>query len=165
MISYSVDNDKRFQRAINNATRKVSDLRFAFKEIARDWRKSNQAQFTLRGSGLYPPLNSQYEERKKRIYGNQPIMVASGNLRDSLTKAGGDHIEVVKKDSLTFGTANDYAVFHQSDRPRTKIPQRKVLFIGPEAPSTAPNEITGRLARFTAILDNEVHRQMKGALS
>lgn len=164
VISYSVDNDKRFRNAVRDATRKVSDLRFAFKEIARDWRKSNQAQFTLKGSGLYPPLNPDYAERKRRIYGNQPIMVASGELKKSLTRTGGDNISLVKKDSLTFGTANDYAVYHQSDRPRKKLPQRKVLFIGPEAPSTAPSEITGRLERFTAILEQEVKRQLGSAL-
>ena len=43
-------------------------------------------------------------------------------------------------------------MFHQSDRPRSKIPLRKVLFIGPEAREFATSEQIGRLERWTSIL-------------
>ena len=95
-------------------------------------------------------------------------MVASKTLRDSVagivglqSKPSDDSILRIGKQSLILGTKVPYGIFHQSDEPRkSNLPQRKFLFIGPEAPSTAPSGITGRLERWLSILDAEVQRQL-----
>lgn len=163
IISYEIENDIEFKRALDDALSQVQDLRFAFGEIARDFFKSNQAVFNLKGSGLYPPLNKKYEERKARIYGaGRPILVASGRLKNSLTGTPNvDSILKIGRQALIMGTRVPYGVFHQSDSPRSKIPLRKFLFIGPEAPSSAPSRITGRLERWLRIIDDEVARKLK----
>lgn len=160
--SYVIENDAEFKRQIEQALSKVGDLRIAFKLIAKDWRKSNRAQFTLRSSGLYPALSPRYAERKKKEVGDKPILVRSGRLRDSVTgQPNGDSILNITKTSLLMGTKVPYGIYHQSDEPRKKIPLRKFLFIGPEAPRNAPSAVTGRLERWINILNAEVERKLK----
>lgn len=167
--SYTIENDQAFNQKLKNAAKEVGDLRFAMGEIARDWFKSNKAQFSLKGSGQYPPLSEKYAERKRRIGGSLPILVGfkpnggrSGRLMDSLTGTPNtDSVLRIGNASLVIGTKVPYGVYHQSDRPRSKIPLRKFLFIGPEAPKSAPSEITGRLERWYQIIDAELSRKMR----
>lgn len=159
--SYVIENDAQFKAAISRAAGKVDDLRFAFGEIARDWFKSNTAQFSLKGSGQYKPLSPEYQARKRKEVGAQPILVRSGRLRDSMSgQPNQDSIVQIGKQSLILGTKVSHGIFHQSDAPRRKIPLRKFLFIGPEAPSTAPSAVTGRLERFLKIIELEVARKL-----
>lgn len=159
--SYSIQNDREFGAAIERAASQVSDLRVAFGLIARDWFKSNKAQFSLKGSGQYQPLSEKYAIRKAKKHGNKPILVATGRLRDSLTNQGTDEsiIRITEK-SMILGTTVPYGVYHQSDAPRSKIPLRKFFFIGPEAPRSASSEVTGRLERWINILELETARKL-----
>lgn len=161
--SYIIENDQAFKDALNRASEKVSDLRVAFKLIQDDWIKSNKAQFTLQGSGQYPPLSKKYAARKAVTHPGAPILVRSGRLRDSVARraATADSIREIGKLSMVLGTRTPYGIFHQSDAPRRKIPQRKFLFIGPEAPRNAPSPITGRLQRWLSILEAETQRKLE----
>lgn len=162
--SYILQNDAKFRAAIKKAGKRVEDLRLAFNLIALDWLKSNRTQFTLKGSGLYPPLSPDYAARKARQFPGAPILVASGRLRDSVTqKSHFDNIIEVGRQFLVMGTKTPYGIFHQSDAPRKKIPLRKFLFIGPEAPSHARRADAGRLERWLGILEGEVQRQLDKA--
>lgn len=158
LTSYEIKNDREFRAAVDDAIKKVGDLRAAFMLIANDWFKSNRAQFQLKGSGLYPPLDPVYAARKARMFGgNKPILVLTGRLRDSVTKKSHpDAVLKIGKDFLIMGTTVPYGIYHQSDRPRSKIPLRKFLFIGPESPQAARSIRTGRLERFLSILEAEV---------
>jgi len=162
VTSYIIENDKEFARQIDGAVKRVGNLRVAFTIIAKDWRKSNKAQFTLKNGGQYPPLSQRYAETKKLKYGNEPILVRTGRLRDSVSGTlNDDSIQVISGDGLIMGTRVPYGIYHQSDKARQKIPLRKFLFIGAEAPRTAPRAITGRLERWIAILSAEVDRKLK----
>lgn len=162
--SYILQNDAKFRAAIKDAGSRVSDLRLAFELIALNWLKSNITQFTLSKSGLYPPLSPAYAERKARLFPGASILVATGRLRDSVTQRGHrDNIIEVGKQFLVMGTKTPYGIFHQSDAPRRKIPLRKFLFIGPEAPQHARRADAGRLERWLGILEGEVQRQLDKA--
>ena len=170
VVSYEVENDKRLERRLKEAKRKVSDLRFAFGEIARDWWKSNKTQFNLKSSGLYPPLSPEYDERKRKLAGrNLPILVGadpgggeSGRLRDSVSGTpNSDSILVIRKLFLVLGTSVPHAPYVQGGTSR--MPERKFMFIGPEAPRAAGNPIRGRLSRWLQILEADVARQLKSA--
>jgi len=159
--SYIIQNDARFRAAIKKAVDEVDDLRFAFNEISRDWLRSNMAQFTLKGSGLYPPLSAKYAARKAVKFPGASILVATGQLRDSVTqRSHPDNIIEVGKQTLVMGTKTPHGIFHQSDAPRKKIPLRKFLFIGPEAPQHAQRADAGRLERWLGILGAEVQRKL-----
>lgn len=56
-----------------------------FEEISRELAIAEQAWFTSEGSGSWEPLSLQYAERKATEFPGQPILVASGELRDWLT--------------------------------------------------------------------------------
>lgn len=151
-ISFSIENDLQFKKSLDNALDQVEDLRFAFGEISRDFFRSNIAVFTLKGNGRYPPLNPEYQKRKDRVYGRRlPILVASGRLKRSLTGApNSDSIVRIGKKAMILGTKVPHGVYHQSDEPRSKIPQRKFLFID-----------DARRKRWIRIIDDEVVRKLK----
>ncbi len=62
-----------------------------------------------------------------------------------------------------FGTTIRYGIYHQSDEARSKIPLRKFLFIGPEAPSFATSEQQGRLQRWLGYIEDHIAREAKKA--
>lgn len=160
--SYSIENDRQFAAEIEKSVKLVGDLRVAFGLIGRDWFKSNRAQFSLKGSGQYTPLRERYAQEKRRAVGNKPILVRSGRLRDSVTNFGSaDSVINITQTAMILGTRVPHGIYHQSDKPRRVIPLRKFLFIGPEAPRTAPSQITGRLERWMGILATETARKLK----
>lgn len=56
-----------------------------FEEISRELAVAEQAWFTSEGSGSWEPLSLAYAEQKASKFPGQPILVASGELRDWLT--------------------------------------------------------------------------------
>lgn len=55
-VSYKVENDKQFQKTIDDAFKEVSDLRVPFKNILRQFYQSRKAIFKLKGAGQYSPF-------------------------------------------------------------------------------------------------------------
>lgn len=158
--SYIIENDKAFADALGKAAERVSDLRVAFKLIQNDWIKANKAQFSLKGSGQYPPLSDAYSDQKFLDVGDKPILVRTGRLRDSLSQRGGtaDTISRVGKITMVLGTRVPYGRFHQTGT--EKMPMRKILFIGPEGRDNGDGT-RGKLERWLAILEAEVQRQLR----
>jgi len=182
--SYSVDNDRTFRRALDKAAGEMSDLRIPFRLIAFDFYKSQGAIFGLKGPGQYPDLSTKpftawwekgalrrrysggYKEYKKAKYGfAYPILRARGALEEAASKMGGrGNITQIQAARLTMGVDDavvPYAKFHQSDGSRGLLPQRKFLFIGPEAPRFATSEQTGRLERWMGILDSFTRQRLE----
>lgn len=155
--SYNVDNDKRFRKAIQELSEEVQDLRIPFGLILKDFYKSEQSIFQLKSEGRYPVFKGKklksgktaYQEYKIKKYGfDYPLLVARGKLAASLLGPNNQgSIADIKPLSLIFGTSIKYGVYHQSDAPRSKIPLRKFLFIGPES-GFANDEQKGRLERW-----------------
>ncbi len=168
--SYTVDNDKRFRAAIERASQVSQDLRVPFGLILKDFYKSEQAIFKLKGPGQYPPFkgekdpktgHTKYQDRKLRKYGfDYPLLVATGRLAASLLGPNNPgSVSKITNLSLTFGTSVPYGIYHQSDDPRAKIPLRKFLFIGPEAPQFATSEQQGRLERWLGYIGDFIARE------
>lgn len=166
-ISYSVDNDGRFQKAIEAAYEAVGDLSIAFGLIAQDFYKSEQAIWQLGGPGQYPDLGGLKPTAKKteaakrakeRRFGFvYPLLKATGFLEQSMTSpSGAGSVCEIGPSTLILGTTVPYAIYHQSDAPRRKIPLRKFLFIGPEAVQFATSDQMGRLERWLGILNGVV---------
>jgi len=183
--SYTVDNDKRFRNALKRAAEFSTDFRIPFGLILRDFYKSEQAIFKLKGPGKYPPFKksvgeykqtgkkrafetaaySAYQKYKLGKFGfDYPLLVATGKLAASLLGPNNPgSIANVTNLSLVFGTSVEYGIYHQSDEPRSKIPLRKFLFIGPEAPTFATSEQQGRLERWLYIMQDHLNRSIEGA--
>jgi phage gpG-like protein len=161
--SYIVDNDKSFRNAIKRVGDATQDLRIPFGQILRDFYKSEQAIFKLKSPGKYPDYvdgdKSKYAARKQIKRGfRYPLLVDSGRLAASMLGPNNPgSISKITKLSLTFGTSVSYGIYHQSDKARkTRLPQRKFLFIGPEAPRFASSDQVGRLQRWLGYLNDHM---------
>lgn len=174
--SYEVENDEKFQAAIDKAIRTVGNLRIPFELISDDFYKSEKAIFQLKSAGKYPDFGGLRPNERVRWQGelvskrevarikkreevgfDYPLLKRSGKLMRAVTKPNAKgSINEIRKDSLTIGTNLPYAVFHQSDKARTKMPLRKFLFIGPEAKRFANSNQVGRLKRWVGIMEDFV---------
>lgn len=169
-VSYNIDNDRKFRNALIRAGEQIGDLRVPFGLILADFYRSEQAIFKLSGPGQYPPFqgktlsdgNTAYQRRKKKMVGfDYPLLVKSGALAASvLGPSNPSSIAEIGPLSLIFGTSIPYGVYHQSDAPRTKIPLRKFLFIGPESQFNT-SETAGRTGRWLNILNDAVLRNIR----
>lgn len=161
-FSYTVDNDRIFRNQIQRALLEVNNLTVPFNQIAFDWYKSNKSIFGLKGPGQYPDLSKGYRKFKIIKYGfDYPILKATGRLESSvLSKDSPESIYINTGQSITLGTQVPYGIYHQSDRSRSKIPLRKFIFIGPEAPRFATSEQMGRPERWLNIINNYVLKKM-----
>jgi phage gpG-like protein len=170
--SYQVDNDRKFRNALKEAAQTVEDFRVPFGLILSDFYKSQQAIWKLKGPGKYPPFKGErnpktgmtaYQAQKKKAVGfDYPLLVRSGALAASLSgPSNPGSISKITNLSLIFGSSIKYGIYHQSDEPRSKIPLRKFLFIGPEAASFATDEQKGRLERWVGYINDHVARQIK----
>lgn len=129
LISYDIDNDKRFRNALDKAIKEVEDLRFPMGEISRDIFKNTMKNFILKGTGKYPPLNPKYAAYKNKVKPSAPILVFSGRLRDSVTGSGNNESIInIGKESLVQGTQVPYAAALQKGSSRG-MPERKYYFI------------------------------------
>lgn len=173
--SYTVDNDKRFRNALAAAAEISQDFRKPFGLILRDFYKSEASIFKLKSAGKYPPFKGErdkrtgmtkYQAAKKKAVGfDYPLLVRTGSLAASLLgPSNKGSISKVTNLSLIFGTSIEYGIYHQSDEARSKIPLRKFLFIGPEAPTFATSEQQGRLQRWLGIMSDHVLNETKKAV-
>jgi phage gpG-like protein len=167
MISYSIDNDRRFRNGLERAKSATSDLRVPFTLIANDFYRSQRAIFNLKSPGQYPDLAA--STKKQRDHDGQPyypiLVGVSGDLFRAASMRGADgNVTLIGKQTLAMGVdarVIPYAIYHQSDKPRKKIPQRKFLFIGPEAKQFANSDQMGRLERWLNTLNSYVLKVMK----
>jgi phage gpG-like protein len=176
-ISYDIKMDQAFEAGLKRAQQQVEDLRPALKSIAADFYRSEKSIFMLKSAGGYPdfkispittdkgtytPKESAYKIRKKKMYGfDYPLLKATGALADSLlSPSGKGSIYQLDKQSLTIGSDIPYLKYHQSDEPRSKMPLRKALFIGPETTTPSNPQLQGRMPRWLNILNTYVLRSM-----
>ncbi len=174
--SYVVDNDKRFELALSRAILEVQDLRVPFQQISKDFYRSERAIFQLKGPGQYPDIGGMNPnqivgsrtrgeiaaDRKQAKFGFvYPLLRASGALEASVTTPNAEHsVLQINKQSMVIGTTIPYGIYHQADGPRRKLPQRKFLFIGPEAPQFATSDMMGRTERWLNYINDFVLAKM-----
>ncbi len=182
IISFIPENDVSFQRGLDRLAASTDDFRIPFRLIANEFFQSNKKLFTLGGPGLYQDLapakgiasaggittTSDYKEQKEARLGfAYPILRGrTQRLENSLTKPRDkEAVNIVKKNEMELGTDTPYAIYHQSDRPRSKLPQRKVIFIdGGPAEIAKDAEIAGRTERWLNIINDHVVQLITGEI-
>jgi len=160
---YEVDKNKKFRRALEQAAGKVEDLRVPLEEIAQNWFSTNTVIFEQKGPGKFEDLTSQTKQKKMREIGTAyPILYRYGFLRESLTNPNDSFaMKMVDKKSLQLGTKVPYAMFHQLGT--KNMPQRMVVFIGPESPFKDDAGIRDRVKNWSKILLDFVIAKTKGS--
>ena len=122
--------DLDFERYVDQ----VTDLRPVWKAGDSVWKREIGRVFQNEGNpdgekwvGL---SKTTAKERKKKGFGAyHPILVRTGRLRDSVVGRTKDTIDNMYHDSWLIGTTVPYGTYHQSRRPRRKLPRRAFLVI------------------------------------
>lgn len=162
-IQFKVDENGAFRAALDRAKAVVKDLKQPFNAIADDFFRTQGEFFALSGPGPFPDLKPRYKVRKQAIYGfAYPILRAGGSLEAAATGGSGSVREIGELEAV-FGVDErqvPHAVYHNSDAPRSKIPLRKFVFVGPEAPQFAIGEQKTRVDRWKNILNDYVLQRL-----
>jgi len=162
--SYIVENDEKLALAMERAARTTDDLRVPLRSIAKDFRKSRQAIFNLKGPGQYPDLKETTKKSKERAVGFvYPILKLTGRLDASVTNSGDkENVTRIRKLSMDLGTKTPYAIYHQNGT--SKMPLRKFLFVGPESSRFANSQISGFPERALNTLNSFVLRKLGNSM-
>jgi phage gpG-like protein len=100
------------------------DIRPPLLQVATDVRDITEERFERQGPGWAPLAPSTLQAKAAK--GQDPrILHATQALRESLTRLGGKHVEIVADDSLLMATQDEKARYHQEGTSR--MPARKVV--------------------------------------
>jgi len=138
-FQYEVLGEKQVGFTFKELEVKVTDLREPFAEIAQDYYEGEEKTFdeegAFEGKPSWTPLSEDYAKRKKMIWGDMPILVASGALKRAAVSntADGSVFRLGKTDlamgvNLPVGGWN-LALLHQLGT--RKMPSREVIRITP----------------------------------
>jgi phage gpG-like protein len=156
VIEFVVDQDKRFQKSVQDALKQVSDLTIPFNLITKSWFKGNKSIFSLSGKGKYEDLSPKYKARKASVLGSAyPILRGmTGRLESSITDpTSRDSIAVIlNKRSLVLGTSTPYGPYLQMGT--NKMPARPFILLGAE--QVSPSEINRRKEAWINIIGDYV---------
>lgn len=128
-FSFTIEGEEQVARMLSRTTEKINDLRPFLDGVSTFLSTVAMAeQFSTEGgrTGGWAALSPRYAEDKLQRWGSQPILVASGRMRQSLTGGGAGSVSrQIGGDTLEFGTSVPYARFHQSGTSR--MPQRRIM--------------------------------------
>lgn len=133
-VEVTIEGTEELLRAFGKVQRGIVDLRQlgTWDAVAAVFYKIVYGQFASEGadgkSGSWKKLSPKYEAAKFRKWGQVPILQASGRLWRSLTQKGAkDSVYAAKAMELTIGSSVEYGGYHQSRKPRTRLPRRPPL--------------------------------------
>lgn len=181
MLNIEVDVDKKIPELLRQAKEAGVNLTIPFTLIAKSWFKANRSIFTQPGPGRYPDLGgfnpnapawkgakitrrTYAKFRKLKEHGFvYPLMRASGALESSITDpTDSNSINlIINQNTLYLGTRVEYAPYHQSPAPRSKIPFRPIVFIGVE--QLATTEQRNEYTRWINILEDSIQQKLDQA--
>jgi phage gpG-like protein len=103
------------------------DLRPVLKVVGIGYRKEVEQTFNReqpRDKALvWAPLTQKYADKKFEEYGEQPLLVRTGALKDSMIKQGAaGNITLISSNKAVFGSTISYGKFH--DEGTSKMPKR-----------------------------------------
>lgn len=115
-LLFEVDGDVQIERTLLRMAGRTDDMSDGLQLVADSFLHAEERQFASQGgyaSGGWKPLAPSTLIRKARAGLDSRILHATGDLRASLTRRGGDHIQIVTPSSLVFGSSVPYGKFHQ----------------------------------------------------
>lgn len=151
-FQFAIDNEAEFSRQLERLGELTSDFRIPLNLIANDFFRSQKKIFTLRSAGRYPELAQSTIDQKERLLGKGnawPILFRTGRLaKSTLSRNHPESGFYIGTQELVLGTKVPYAIYHQSDAPRSRIPLRKVVFLDGGPFDEAKDGKNGRRERW-----------------
>ena len=133
-FTLKVNGVKQLDLALGLMGKAVKDLSPVWPEVDEYLRGAVGGQFGTigrRGGSEWAKLSPKYKIWKDYFYPGRPILVRTGDLKQSLVEFGGNHIFKAERASMTFGSRIPYAGYHQSGtrtmpaRPPIQMIQKK----------------------------------------
>jgi len=129
-----LEGEKELLRALNNVGKVAKDLRPLWITLFLDFYKTEENMVfrsgqNVGGPGKYRDLKESTKRQKRRRYGSEyPVLVASGRLKRSLSKPGGENIARSTKTEGEIGTRVPYGILLQEGT--RNMPSRPPIIMG-----------------------------------
>lgn len=143
-FTFAVEGEAQVDRTLARFADNVGDATPVWNKLADRFATVERRQFDSEGaygSGGWPALSPKYAAWKARHFPGAPILVRSGELRDSLTERPFG-IEVIQPGSMTIGSGTEYGRYHQGGAGNN--PQRRPV----ELPENERREWVSMIQRF-----------------
>lgn len=127
LLEFDFYGDTQVSRTLEGFTDRIDDASEAFDAMGDRLAAAEEQQFASEGgygSGGWAPLSPEYASWKARRFPGKPILERTGDLREDLTSRPFS-IDVVETNMAVFGSAVEYARYHQNGT--SKMPQRRPL--------------------------------------
>lgn len=150
MLQITVSGMNQVTHNLGSIARGFSNFRPIFEKIGDDFRRTQENVFrsegAFEGRSGWVALSPQYRFQKAKLYGGKPILQATGALKTSFTRKGGNHISQISNDRIILGSSDPKGGYHQNGT--SKMPARP--------PLTASNTTNRRWVRIAhkEIMDN-----------
>jgi phage gpG-like protein len=126
-ISWSIEGEQQLSRVLRGIELELQDFRVPLQNIANNLTKVfSEDVFQTQGGAIgvsWKPLSPVTLARKARLGQSSQPLVATGAMQASFGSTVGSHQAVIHNSS-------DYFKYHQSNRPRRKIPRRVMMKLG-----------------------------------
>lgn len=126
-LQWSIEGEQQLLRNLRGVSETMGDWRPAFWKASKELKNvfSNEV-FRSKGREIgesWAPLSPAYLAAKRKAgYPSQPL-VRTGKMQKSFK-------DLVKADSATIWNAVNYFQYHQSNKPRSKLPRRVMMKLG-----------------------------------
>lgn len=128
-----VAGEVQMDRGIARFSEAVADYRPIWPVIADDFYAEEKAQFRSEGAEggeKWQELSPVYAGWKKAHYPGKPILQRTGDLVNSLTRERDPNaVRFEERKTLTLGSKIPYAIYHQSPKPRKRLPRRPEIML------------------------------------
>lgn len=129
-LTITMDGFTEVQRDLADWARRIDDWKPAFDKIAQDWRETARRTFDSEGAvdGLprWAELAESTKAQKRKAGYPEQILVRTGKLRAATINPRTS----IGKRKMTLQVASDYGIYHQSRRPRKRLPRRPFITVG-----------------------------------
>jgi phage gpG-like protein len=134
-------------RAVMGFSEAIDDMTPLWERLVAPISKSIGGNFKAQGNfkGPWDKLHDDTIAWKKKQGLSTRILEATGRLRGSIQRGAPDNICIIEKKRFTFGTSVPYGIYHDSDRPRTRLPWREFMILDPK---TVNEAVTRSIAAF-----------------
>lgn len=131
-ISVTIQSEE-VKAAMSALTKKITDLRWLWPDIAGEFYKREMALFDAQGAGEWESLSPNYSAWKSKYYPGQPLLVLKNDLRSSLVaRLSAFAIYEAEPAELRLGTSVPYAMAHQYGYKPRNLPARPPIIIDDE---------------------------------
>lgn len=132
-FKFEVDGEVQVNLALTKIISRVNNLIPIWDDVEELLRQDVETVFEMEGRPRWVPLSPQTiisRARRGFPYPQFPMLVNTGRLKSSLVlRSHYEHIYNKERLWMEFGSKTPYAIYHQSPRPRRKLPRRPFIYI------------------------------------